>query len=106
MAKAMLDRKPFDEFLMERPSLTPFFTPQSYWYAQLPDGVKFLPIEDLNASLAKYDLLKHGVEIPRKNATAHKEYTVYYDDRLIEIVVRDFADDFKIFGYSQTLGQT
>jgi hypothetical protein len=38
--------------------------------------------------------------LPHENATAHRDYRTYYDDRTAALVAEAFAEDIDRFGYS------
>lgn len=53
--------------------------------------------QDLSYVLSVIDIPDQ--EIPKKNATAHKHYSEYYNERTKQIIADKYKDDIEAFGY-------
>lgn len=90
-------KSPFRKFVMKEAKYDDYMKPMSAWFDHIDHVIKF---ENLRKDFQLVqDKIGVKSKLIHKNKSAHKPYTEYYDDELIEFVSEKFKEDLQRFDY-------
>lgn len=93
----------FLERKLKRPEWLGWISQVDFFYTncECKYQLKFIRNENMDEDFLKFcdDVGLDRIKLPRENATNHKHYTEYYDDKTRAIVTEKWARDIEYFGY-------